>query len=150
IVFQSGEAAGGTTTLPVELRVRSISLTAVGLPDTATPTQQIPFELRVAAPASQPISGSLALTFSPNVATACPGVCDEMLQFVTGGRSLPFSIPANQTSATFSIPSPAILIGTTAGTVTVVAQIQNGPAIPVKTMTINRSAPRVVQLEVVR
>jgi hypothetical protein len=150
IVFESGGASAGTTTLPVELRVRSITLTAVGVPDTATPTQQLPFELRAAAPTAQSISGSLVLMFAPNVATPCSGVCDEMLQFATGGRTLAFSIPANQTSATFTVPSPAILIGTTAGTVTLVAQIQNGPAITVKTMTINRATPRVVQLEVVR
>jgi len=150
IVFQSGGATGGTTNLPVELRIRSITLTATGLPDVATPTQQLPFEIRSGAVSSQPITGSLVLMFAPNVATPCSGVCDEMLQFVTGGRTLGFSIPANQTLATFSVPSPSILIGTTAGTVTLMAQIQNGPAIPLKTMTINRAAPRVVQLEVVK
>ena len=109
IVFESGGANGGTTNLPVELRIRSITLTVTGLPDVVTPTQQLPFEIRSASASSPAVSGSLVLMFAPNVATPCSGVCDEMLQFATGGRTLGFSIPANQTLATFSVPTPAIL-----------------------------------------
>ena len=92
-----------------------------GLPDTASPAGQPALSLSIASPYPVPISGQLSLTFTPDV-----GAGDSTIQFLTGGRTADFSIPAGNTDAVFTVSSMAIQTGTVAGTITISVSVSAG------------------------
>lgn len=94
-----------------------------------------------------PVTGTLTLTFTPNATGLPSNYVDPALQFVAGGRTLTFTIPAGQTTAT--LPSNgAYNAGTVAGTITLaMTALSSGstnllpsPA-PATTVSVARSAP---------
>ena len=88
------------------------SLAVAGVPTTLTALQQPSLDLAFAAPYPVAVTGRLNLTFIP--ATGMPD--DPAVQFSSGGRSATFTIPANDTHATFSVPRLALQSGSVAGT----------------------------------
>jgi len=96
-------------------------VTVSGLSDPANPAGQPELQVSIDAPYPAAISGQLSLTFTPQT-----GGGDSTIQFVTGGRTVAFNIPAGSTDATFPVPAMAIQTGTVAGTITVAAQISAG------------------------
>jgi hypothetical protein len=148
-------SAGGTSQLGVtatDLRnqtaTNTISITITLPPPPATTigigtTTQPAVSLTTGAAYPVDITGTLTLTFASSV-----GGTDDMVRFSPNGtRSLPFTVPANTTQATFQTPNAAILTGTVAGTITLTASLsasgQNitpAPA-PVKTITIDPAVP---------
>lgn len=81
---------------------------------TVPPMTQPAISLSLAAPYPVTISGTLTLTVSGTLPA------DPAVQFATGGRTVSFTIPANQTSAVFGGQGTQIGLqtGTVAGTIT--------------------------------
>lgn len=93
------------------------------------------------------LSGTLTLNFTPNAAGLPSGYVDPALQFVSGGRTITFTIPSGGTSAT--LPNGgAFNAGTVAGTITLVMTTLEGagasqlpsPA-PSSTIPVARATP---------
>ena len=81
-------------------------------PSTTPPASQPSLTFKLVNPYPFPIAGSLSLTFTPADSN---GVDDPAVQFSTGGRTLPYNIPAlSQVTPTVQIQS-----GTVAGIATV-------------------------------
>ena len=87
----------------------------ITVPPNPQPAQQQTVSLAINAPYPVEVTGTMTLTFAPNAANNAD---DPAIQFSTGGRSVPFTIPAGQTQAVFRVPEIAIQTGTTAGTIT--------------------------------
>jgi hypothetical protein len=127
-------------------------LVVSGVSDTVDPAQQPVVELTLPSPYPSPISGQMTLAFSPNAEVPSD---DPAIQFSTGGRTVNFSIPANETRATFSnnATSVGFQTGTVAGTITlsIVAQTEGitlNPPPPGHTMTLGRVAPVITLLNI--
>jgi hypothetical protein len=115
--------------------------------------EQPSYGLSLAQPYSLDLSGTLTLTFNSEVFTN-----DATVQFASGGRTVPFTIPANTTSAVFPNNASQIRLqtGSTAGTIVIVPSISTAaggisltPANPpVKTLVIGKSAPQIVSAQV--
>lgn len=125
-------------------------VTITGPAASSDPAQQAAVGVNIDSAYPAPLTGQLTLTFAPD-----SGLGDSTVQFSTGGRTVPFSIPAGLTSAQF--PSRlAIQTGTVAGTITLAAQFQVGqvditPLAPPSISThINKSAPVVSSAKLVR
>ena len=98
-----------------------------GLPSTAASAQQPSFTLALDAAYAQDITGQVTLTFQPDTSLASPAAPadDPSIQFSTGGRTAPFTIPAGSTAPA----SPfALQTGTMAGTITFTVTWQAGGA----------------------
>jgi hypothetical protein len=128
----------------ITIGLPQISGIDIGVPANPQPQQQPPITLNIGQPFPSNITGTLTLTFAPNAANNAD---DPMIQFSTGGRSVPFTIPAGQTQAQFSVPQLAVQTGTTAGTITLTTALQAGGN-PVncscdlnRTIVIPRTAP---------
>jgi len=89
------------------------SYTIQGPSGNVTPQTQPSVRLTLANPYPVGITGTLTLTTSSN------SVSDPAVQFSTGGRSVPFVIPANATSANFAGQGSQIFLqtGTVASTI---------------------------------
>jgi hypothetical protein len=130
---------------------RLSGLSIDGLPDTVDPADQRVLQVRLDSPYPAPISGQLSLSFASEV-----GAGDATIQFSTGGRTVPFTIPAGTVDAVYSVPAIAVQTGTVAGTISVTAQIQAGgvdvtpsPA-PVAAAHVTRAAPVIHSAKLVR
>ncbi|MEI9971265.1 MAG: hypothetical protein WDO73_03980 [Ignavibacteriota bacterium] len=118
------------------------------------PLQQPALQIALAQPYPVAIAGVLKLSFNPGGANP---IDDPSIQFSTGGRSAPFTIPANALQATFSAPQFAVQTGSVQGTITVsVDSLQaNGAPIPVpsglsQTVAIAAAAPSISNIAVVQ
>jgi hypothetical protein len=126
----------------------AVSFTGVG--DTATPLQQPSVGLQLAAPYAQDLTGTLTLTFTPDSFAD-----DPTIQFVSGGRTVNFKIPANTTSAVFGLASTVqFSAGTVAGVITLTPTFAIGgvdvtpkPA-TVKTVLVASGAPVLRSLQI--
>jgi hypothetical protein len=129
------QSAERTFALPINNpNVPSVTLT--GLPGELNPTQQVPIALALSAPSPSPLSGTLALSFTPN---ALGAVDDPLVMFSTASRTVSFSIPANSTTAVFAVPVQ-LLTGTVAGSINLSASLQGNQ--PQRIATVNiRSLP---------
>jgi hypothetical protein len=122
------------------------AIRAIQLPVEASPAQQHTFALEFASPYAVPVSGDLLLTFLPD-----SGRGDSTIQFASGGRVLPFHIPAGDTTAQTAGPPLALQTGTVAGTIILAAQMQSGgitlTPTPVRlhSMRVERSAPVITE-----
>jgi hypothetical protein len=89
------------------------ALRVTGVPATLSPLQQPQLEVVISNPYPVEITGRLNLSFVP--ATGMPD--DPAVQFSSGGRSATFTIAANDTRATFSVPRMMIQSGSVAGAI---------------------------------
>jgi hypothetical protein len=108
-------------TLTVHAALSNVNLT--GIPEVPQFAQQIGVGLTLSAPYLLDLEGQLTLTFTPD---AVFNADDPSIQFVTGGRTVSFTIPANTTSAIFSNNSDSVAFqtGTVAGTIEVGVTMQ--------------------------
>jgi hypothetical protein len=149
---QVKDAVGLTNTAPLSLEAALPPLPAVtfgGLTSPAEPAQQPSFTLSLASPYAVALSGVVTLTFQ---SSAVAPADDPAIQFVTGGRTAPFTIAAGQTNAVFSVPQMAFSTGTVAGTITLTATFQAGntdvtpsPA-PSQAVVIDAAAPKITSV----
>jgi hypothetical protein len=95
----------------------------IDVPGNTGPQQQPRVGVNINQPFPVEITGTLTLTFAPDTANNAD---DPFIQFSTGGRSVPFTIPAGQTQAIFRVPDLAVQTGTTAGTITLVTTLLSG------------------------
>ena len=128
----------------------TVSIT--GLTDTVNPAQQPVLDVQLSSPYTLPITGTITLTFAHNAVNPSD---DPSIQFSTGGRTLNFTIPAGQTSASWP-SSHAVQTGTVAGRIDLTLSFFAGglnitptPA-PVRPMTISRAAPQISSVQVAR
>ena len=100
--------------------------------ETVGPAEQIPLGVSIAQPYPTDIIGALNLSFESRAV-----VTDPSVQWVTGGRSVPFWIPRGSTSAVFSSDSDAnpFQTGTVAGEIVVTASL----------VSINEAVPRTIE-----
>jgi hypothetical protein len=88
------------------------------------------------------LNGELLLSFVPEGRRGDPGIL-----FSTGGRSVPFTIPAGQTAVQFAAPDLAFQTGTLAGTIQLTARLQatgvdvTSSPVPVHSMRVEPAAP---------
>jgi len=112
VADSSGGSASSAFSLIVALPpTPTVSIT--GLSATASPAQQSVFGVQLSSAYWLDITGSVTLTFTPNAVNDSD---DPAIQFSTGGRTLNFTIPAGQTTASWNSP-PAIQTGTVAGVI---------------------------------
>jgi uncharacterized repeat protein (TIGR01451 family) len=116
------------------------------LPLSVTPGQQSTVDLRLQNPFFRDLTGILTLTFTPGGPNP---INDPAIQFVTGGRQVAFTIPANTLQARFGanpVASPVgFQTGSVAGTFQFGATLDSGQALPSSsTLTILNQAPAIV------
>ena len=88
------------------------NITISGLPGTANPLAQYTLTISLDSAYPVDVNGTAILTSAPGD----NGPSDGTIQFATGGKSAPFTIPAGSTSS----PTPlAVQVGSVAGTITV-------------------------------
>jgi hypothetical protein len=128
------------------------ALAVAGVPTTLAALQQPTVDLTLAAPYPVAVQGRLNLVFVP--ANGMPD--DPSVQFSSGGRSAPFTIPANATHAVFGVPM-AVQSGSVAGamqfTVEALAAGQvalPAPGAPVLTARVASAAPLLRTVSVTR
>ena len=92
---------------------------APGLPATLVPASATTVAFRTASPIASDLTGTLVLTFTSKAEV--PGD-DPLTRFDNGSRSVPFTIPANTTTAVIS-PPVRLSAGTVAGTVRLAANL---------------------------
>ncbi len=117
-----------------------------------TPQSQANVSVTLGETYPLPITGQLTLTFAPNAENPAD---DPFISFANGARTLSFTVPAGQTAAVFAIATPAVQVGTTAGTITLTGNLQTSgvtltPAPAPQTIVIPRSAPVISGVEVTR
>jgi large repetitive protein len=129
------------------------TLAVTGVPSSLAALQQPTLDVTISAPYPVAISGRLNLAFVP--ASGMPD--DPSVQFSTGGRSVPFTIVANSTRATFSSPQLAVQSGSVAGTLRfTIDSLQAGsapvpaPGAPVATAQVTAAAALIRRLTVTR
>ncbi|HZR63500.1 MAG TPA: choice-of-anchor D domain-containing protein [Terriglobales bacterium] len=161
VTFAVGFVPNNTGSLTATLRVNnsSFTLSGTGTPPAslpayqfqgpagnAKPAQQSSVGLTLASAYAMALQGTLKLTFASSVFTDDPSI-----QFATGGRTVPFTIPANSTDAVFANGAKAVPIqtGTTAGTISITPTFATTsgfdltPSSPdALTLTIPRSVPQ--------
>ncbi len=102
VADSSGQSATKAFSLLVVLpQTPAVSIT--GLPDTVNPADQPELDVQLSSAYSLDITGSITLTFNSNAVNLSD---DPSIQFSTGGRTLAFTIPAGQTSASWDSPPP--------------------------------------------
>lgn len=122
-------------------------ITLSGGGGTVTPGGSGTATITLPSPTPIALTGTLTLNFTPNASGLPSGYVDPALQFVSGGRTITFTIPSGGTSAT--LPNGgAFNAGTVAGTINLVMTALEGasasqlpsPA-PSSTISVSRSAP---------
>jgi hypothetical protein len=108
---------------PAQTATQTVTGTVIELVPSITvqpgslPTQPVSVGLQLSTPAPVPLQVTLSLSFLPTVAGLPAGYIDPALQFLAGGRTMTFTMPAGTTSV---IPqNAAIQPGTVAGNITV-------------------------------
>lgn len=123
-----------------------------GLQDTESPGEQPAIDVQLSSAYPREITGLVTLTFESDAVHFSD---DPSIQFSTGGRTLNFTIPAGQTSASWESP-PAIQTGTIAGRIKLRLQYSAGgqnltPTFaPFRLVTIARAVPRIDAVQAVR
>jgi hypothetical protein len=127
VVFAPGAVGQSTGTLSVNTTNWNLSGLANPPPDLPSfhidtdktnilPLTQPVLRLSLDSPYSMPLTGTLALAM-----VAAPYGVDPALQWITGGQTVPFSIPAGTTSAVFAgnRTDVGLQVGTVAGSIAV-------------------------------
>lgn len=140
-------------TLTLQVSLPDVSGVNIDVPANPQAGQQIRVNVGISSVYPVDITGTLNLAFAPNAANNAD---DPAIQFSTGGRSVPFTIPAGQTQAVFRVADLGVQTGTTAGTITISTVMQAADA-PVncncqlnQTIVIPRSAPTISSMRVTR
>ena len=117
------------------------------------PAQQIATSLTLAEPFPVDLEGTLNLSFTSDVFSNDPSV-----QFSTGGRTVSFTIPADQATAEFATGTPEVLFqsGTVAGTITLTPSFRSEiggfdvtpDPVPELTFSVGRTAPELRSLQI--
>jgi large repetitive protein len=138
IVDAVGAVSTQVLTITVNAPVPPVVVT--GLPPTLPPGSQNGVTVELERPYPAPLTGALVLEFSPN---AVNNADDPAVQFSSGGRQVPFTIPAGQTRATFPVDPLRLSTGTVAGTIRIRTSTNPGAATPPgeTVVTIPRAAP---------
>ncbi len=121
IVFEPaslGTALGGLAvddaTFPLRATAVLPGATITGVGSTVSPGEQPQVGVDLSAPAPEPLTGALIMTFTPDQGLAD----DPALQFASGGRRVSFTLPAGGESAVFGgQPAIGFQSGTVAGTI---------------------------------
>lgn len=148
------KSATATRTLTLNSAIPLVPAGAIqGLDPNVDPAQQPRIELVLSGPSPVTLTGKLTLTFTPEATNPTD---DPAVQFVTGGRTASFTVPAGQMRAVFETPSMAIQTGTVAGRIVVTAQLSLGgvdvtptPA-PTQTAIVRSLAPTISSVRVTR
>jgi hypothetical protein len=150
----STPALSASTSLALNIALPPVSsVTLGGVPDSPPPAQQSNLTVSIGQPYPAPITGRVTLTFAPNAANNAD---DPAIQFSTGGRSVPFTIPAGSTQGVFPASTVAIQTGTVAGVITLTTALESGGSAVncncplTRTLTIARSVPSISSVRVVR
>jgi hypothetical protein len=118
-----------------------------------SPLQQPAVQLNLNDPYPLPLQGTLTLQFSSDVFADNPAV-----QFAAGGRKVTFRIPAGSTQAVFDNGANSVRVqtGTVAGNIILLPAFATEAGLDVtpanaatSTMTVNRSAPVLLQVAIV-
>jgi hypothetical protein len=140
--------SGGVTSAPFGfvLAYPAASISLTGLTATTVPTTPLTMTVQLANAAPADLQGTLTLSFTPNATGVPSGYMDPALQFVAGGTTFNFTIPAGATTPTVAVPN--IQQGTVAGQITVTLTTLNAgtlsllPLTPVQeSVTIPQLAP---------
>ncbi|MCE5308719.1 MAG: choice-of-anchor D domain-containing protein [Acidobacteriales bacterium] len=124
----------------------------VGASGSQEPLQQVGIGLTLDSPYALPLTGTLTMSVSSDVFGTDPSV-----QFSTGGRTAPFTIPANSTQAVFNSGSTTIKLqtGSVAGIINVTPSfaVRTGysvtPDAPAGlSLSVAPSAPRLLSVQV--
>jgi len=123
-----------------------------GVPQTSTAAEQISFSVTLASGYPLDISGEITLSFQPDAVVPAD---DPAIQFSSGGRIASFTIPANTTTAVFSVPQISVQTGTVSGAITMTFTLQAGGAeLPATgldhTITIPRAVPAIQSVKMVK
>jgi hypothetical protein len=154
IVFAPVTVGFSSTTLRIDST--SFALTGIGNPPPALPRYTISGPAGTVAPFQQP---SVGLTLADPYPVALTGVLtlndtsdtfpmDPAVQFVTGGRSLPFTIPANSTQAVF--PNGVSQVRLQTGTVAANLTLTPSFATQVGGIDLTPQSPTVLQMQIVQ
>jgi hypothetical protein len=130
VTLKVTDANQATATVAITITVKLLSVSIV-IPANPGSGQQPGIGVSLSDPAPSTINGTLTLTFLSSV-----GGDDQMVRFVNGSRSVPFSIPQGQTAA----PNTPIVTGTVAGTITLTASVSGAPDV-IKTIVIDSAVP---------
>jgi hypothetical protein len=106
-----------SATFNVVFALPAVPPVTIGIVGNIGPTTQPALEVNLGAGFPVAITGTLTLTFQ----AAQGGGDNPEVQFSTGGRTVPFTIPANSTAP---IPTPQLQTGTVAGTITITADLK--------------------------
>ncbi|QOY85277.1 Ig domain-containing protein [Paludibaculum fermentans] len=118
------------------------------IPTSASPGSQINVGLTLTNPYPVALNGVLALQFTPD-----SGFDDPAVVFASGGRTLPFTIPAGSTGANFQVPNSAFQTGTVAGLITITASLNVQGAdvtptpVPTQQVRVPPSAPVITRVD---
>jgi hypothetical protein len=122
------------------------------IPEIIAPAQQPQLRLSIATAYPVALRLRLSLAFTPD-----PGLIDDKsIQFITGGRTAEFEIPANATEPVLPVPQFALQTGTVAGTIEIRATLFAGdlevtPSPPPgRTIRIDRTAPVITNIQLTR
>jgi large repetitive protein len=164
-VLSGTPAAGGTFTFDVAVTdvtestaIKAFNVTIAlpplppatitGVGSSAGAGEQPKFGVRLSQPYPVPVNGTARLAFAADRYGDDPAVL-----FSNGGRTLPFTIPAGQTDATFGPNQSSFQTGTTAGTITITSSFSSSgtdltpsPA-PQQVVRVNATAPVITKLE---
>ena len=145
---QVRDSASRTATKAFAITVISTTITLTNVPDTMQPAQQVAIGLTVSSAPSNPISGTLNLSFT---SSSVVPLDDPTVMFSNSLKTVTFTIPANSTVATFPAGT-MLLTGTVSGTVVVKATIpQNGTTdVPVKTVIVPKTVPMLTNVSAAR
>jgi len=144
--------AKNSVTFAVNFALPALSpVNFTGLGTAADPRTQPGFGVAITGPYPVQITGTLTLAFKP-----ATGADTGEVTFANGSRTLTFTIPANSTTAVFSIPTAALQTGTVAGSITVTASFNAGgtditpsPA-PTRQIQVNAGPPAIVSATATR
>jgi hypothetical protein len=145
-----GSASRAFSLLVVLPATPTVSIT--GLSDTESPAQQPELDVQLSSAYALDVTGTITLTFESN---AVNPIDDPSIQFSTGGRTLNFTIPAGQTSASWN-STHAVQTGTVAGRIKLKLQYSAGgrdltPTFaPVRSVTIALAAPQIDSVQAVK
>jgi hypothetical protein len=143
------DARGATSTQGLTLTVDPpIAALSVTLPANLNPTQVVSdVTLTLAASHPSPVTGQLIMTFS---STAEVPSDDPATEFSSGSRTVSFTIPANAATAVFQEPI-SLLTGTVAGSITLTANVDNGPSnVHVASSNVPATPPQITNITATR
>jgi hypothetical protein len=146
---QVKDTNGATASQAFSISINPVVLPPVvigGLPDTPQPAQPITVNMALTAGYPVDITGEVTATFQPDAVAPAD---DPAIQFSTGGRSAPFTIPANSTDV---VQIAALQTGTVSGVIKLSFALQAGGATVNldRTITIHRSVPTIQSVKLVR